>query len=77
MSKDCREPAAGGSADARYGDGAAEALDLMARALALLDANKAPADAGAYLDHAMHRLRNWLGSAEHQTSAAPTGTVLK
>ena len=53
--------AAGGPADFRNGDGAAEALDLMARALALLDANDAPADAGAYLDHAMHRLRAWIG----------------
>lgn len=53
--------AADGPADVRSGDGAAEALDLMARALALLDANEAPADAGAYLDHAMHRLREWIG----------------
>ena len=53
--------AAGGTADFRSGAGAAEALDLMARALALLDANEAPADAGAYLDHAMHRLREWIG----------------
>ena len=52
--------AAGGAADSQN-DGAAEALDLMARALALLDANEAPADAGAYLDHAMHRLRDWIG----------------
>lgn len=44
-------------------DGAAEALDLMARALALLDAMGAPADAGAYIDHAMHRLREWTGDA--------------
>lgn len=52
--------AAGGPADFRTGGGAVEALDLMARALALLDANNAPADAGAYLDHAMHRLREWI-----------------
>lgn len=61
MSTDSRQLAAGGSADFRDGDCAAEALDLMARALALLDANEAPADAGAYLDHAMHRLRQWIG----------------
>lgn len=53
--------AAGGAADFRN-DGPAEALDLMTRALALLDANGAPADAGAYLDHAMHRLRDWIGA---------------
>lgn len=51
----------GGPADVWNGDGAAEALDLMARALALLDAYEAPADAGAHLDHAMHRLREWIG----------------
>lgn len=61
MRIDSRQLAAGGSADFRSGDGAAEALDLMARALAMLDANGAPADAGAYLDHAMHRLRDWMG----------------
>ena len=53
--------AAGGPVDFRNGDGAVEALNLMARALALLDENEAPADAGAYLDHAMHRLREWIG----------------
>ncbi len=63
MSTNNRELAAGGSTDFRNGDSAAEALDLMARALALLDANGAPADAGAHLDHAMHRLRDWIGSA--------------
>ncbi len=62
MRIDNRQLAAGGSADIRTGDGAVEALDLMARALALLDANGAPADAGAYLDHAMHRLRDWMGT---------------
>lgn len=61
MSSDSRQLAAGGSAPFPNGSGAAEALDLMARALALLDANGAPADAGAYLDHAMHRLRDWIG----------------
>lgn len=50
---------------AEFGDGdTAEALDLMARALAILDANDVPADAGAHLDHAMHRLRDWI--AERQ-----------
>lgn len=63
MSIDSRQLAAGGGPDVRTGDGATEALDLMARALALLDANGAPADAGAYLDHAMHRLRDWIGES--------------
>lgn len=61
MSIDSRQLAAEGSSRIPSGDGAAEALDLMARALAILDANEAPADAGAYLDHAMHRLRDWIG----------------
>ena len=51
----------GGSAHSPNGDGVAEALDLMARALELLDASAAPADAGAHLDLAMHRLREWIG----------------
>lgn len=55
---------------------AARALDFMAQALALLDAAGAPADAGAYLDHAMHRLREWLGDGA-QITGASTGTVLK
>ncbi|MES2902943.1 MAG: hypothetical protein V4696_02040 [Pseudomonadota bacterium] len=62
MSIDSRQFAAAGSDQFPSGNGAAEALDLMARALAILDANEAPADAGAYLDHAMHRLRDWIGS---------------
>ena len=62
MSSDSPQLAAGGLAHYPNGAGAAEALDLMARALALLDAHQAPADAGAYLDHAMHRLRDWMGN---------------
>lgn len=62
MTNDSRQLAAGGADQFPNGAAAAEALDLMARALALLDANEAPADAGAYLDHAMHRLRDWIGS---------------
>ena len=56
MSTHTPQLAAGGNTEFGNGAGAAEALDLMAQALALLDANEAPADAGAYLDHAMHRL---------------------
>lgn len=54
----------------------AKALEFMAEALALLDAAGAPADAGAYLDLAMHRLREWLGDGA-QITVASTGTVLK
>lgn len=36
------------------------ALDLMVEALALIDANDGPGDAGCYLDHAIHRLRDWI-----------------
>lgn len=46
--------------DHGHSDDALEALELMGRALALLDSSQAPADAGAYLDHAMHRLREWI-----------------
>lgn len=48
--------------DLGHSEGAVDALDLMGQALALLDACQAPADAGAYLDHAMHRLREWIES---------------
>lgn len=61
MSTHYPQPAAGGPVDFPSGHGAAEALDLMARALALLDASEVPADAGAHLDLAMHRLREWIG----------------
>jgi hypothetical protein len=43
----------------------------MAQALVLLDANEAPVDAGAYLDHAMHRLRDWIAEE------APKGPELR
>ena len=41
-------------------DGADAALELMVEALGLIDANDGPADAGCYLDHAIHRLRTWI-----------------
>jgi hypothetical protein len=37
-----------------------EALILMEKALALLDGNVGPEDAGAHLDLAIHRLRAWI-----------------
>jgi hypothetical protein len=42
---------------------AREALRLMAEALTLIDANDGPDDAGAYLDQAIHRLRDWIDRA--------------
>ena len=39
---------------------ALEALQLMERALAVLDANEAPGDIGAHLDLAIERLRAHL-----------------
>ena len=40
------------------------ALQLMVEALGLIDANDGPADAGCYLDHAIHRLREWIDKRE-------------
>lgn len=76
MPIDNQQPSAGGPADFRKGNDAAAALGLMGRALALLDANEVPADVGAYLDHAIHKLRDWTDRAE---SNLPTqrGTVWK
>ena len=39
-----------------------KALELMERALNLLDDHAGPNDAGAHLDLAVHRLRDWLDS---------------
>lgn len=43
-------------------DQAAEALDHMQKALRLIDVIGAAPDAGAHLDIAIHRLRDWVGS---------------
>ena len=40
------------------------ALELMLEALGLIDAGDGPADAGCYLDHAIHRLRDWIDKRE-------------
>lgn len=76
MAIDNRQLSVGGAADFRKGNDAADALGLMGRALALLDATEVPADVGAYLDHAIHKLRDWTDSA---ASNLPTqrGTVWK
>ena len=39
---------------------AVEALQLMQKALGLIDSNNGPPDAGAHLDIAIHRLRDWI-----------------
>lgn len=41
-------------------DQAVEALELMQRALSLIDSTDGPPDAGAHLDIAIHRLRDWI-----------------
>lgn len=38
---------------------AGRALDLMIEALSLIDACDGPAEAGCYLDQAIHHLRGW------------------
>lgn len=42
------------------GDQPTRALALMNEALALIDANDGPHDVGAYLDHAICKLRDWI-----------------
>ena len=61
MAKSGRDSAAGrvrGSSN----DLAGRALELMEKALGLIDANNGPNDAGAHLDLAIHRLREWIKS---------------
>ncbi len=41
-------------------NGLAEALALMERALHLIDEHDGPADVGANLDLAIHRLKEWI-----------------
>ena len=49
----------GGSYQPRSNNNA-EALDLMERALAMIDTSNGPEDAGAHLDLAIHRLKAWI-----------------
>jgi hypothetical protein len=44
--------------------GPRKALALMEQALAIIDAHGGPADAGAHLDLAIHRLREWLAESK-------------
>ena len=39
-----------------------QALDLMEQALALMDKEGGPVDAGAHLDLAIHRLKDWIAT---------------
>jgi hypothetical protein len=57
-----RNPAWESTTSIPNGD-AAEALDMMERALAILDAAGGPDDAGAHLDLAIHRLKAWVVDA--------------
>jgi hypothetical protein len=43
---------------------ASEALDLMTKALRLIDLSGGADVAGAHLDLAIHRLREWIDGAE-------------
>ena len=56
-----RDPAANPAA-APPQAGMRQALGLMEQALKLLDDHEGPNDAGAHLDLAVHRLRDWLES---------------
>jgi hypothetical protein len=62
MSTPGRDPAAR-SNESEIQGGVGEALALMEQALVVLDASQGPADVGAHLDLAIHRLKDWLGLA--------------
>jgi len=53
-------PAAPAPATDRPGDKASEALALMVEALELIDSSEGGGIAGAHLDLAIHRLREWI-----------------
>ena len=72
MTTNSRQHAAGGLADVGGNDGAIEALNHMVRALELLDAHSVPADIGAHLDLAIHRLRQWACSTQIGTVSTVT-----
>lgn len=58
-----RFPAAADAALGSPQDGILDALNLMVRALDIIDTNNGPADAGCHLDHAIHCVRDWLAKA--------------
>ena len=59
MSISGRDPATENNSRAPE-ESADEALQLMERALHIIDHVQGPEDAGAYLDLAIHRLREWI-----------------
>jgi hypothetical protein len=66
MSSGSRIPAAKNSSTKSKEERASEALKLMLQALALLDRNEGPADVGAHLDLAIHRLQESIEKGEHE-----------
>lgn len=71
MSSSGRVPTAGNN-DMQPPGGISRALELMEAALAILDEAQAPADIGAYLDLAIHRLKVELAK-KGQTMEMPFG----
>ena len=55
---------AGGPALAARKRHATNALQHMRQALSLIDEGQGPADAGAHLDLAIHRLTDWIEAEE-------------
>ena len=62
MSNTDRDPATEEPTADANGSGPRAALDLMKKALQLIDDNDGPGDAGAYLDQAIHRLEGWIAA---------------
>lgn len=60
-------PPASRTRESRKDKRAIEALGLMREALKLLDENEGPDDAGARLDDAINRLKDWLESETEDT----------
>lgn len=63
MSKSGRDFATGKNAPAP--EKCAEALDLMEKALLLIDHHDGPHDVGAHLDLAVSRLKEWIEQGGH------------
>lgn len=62
MSITSRDTAAASASPACQGGKAQEALALMVQALEMIDASEGAGVAGAHLDLAIHRLREWIDS---------------
>jgi hypothetical protein len=63
MATNSRDPATAPSVAASPDEKAKEALALMVEALGLIDASESAGVAGAHLDLAIHRLRQWIDEA--------------